>query len=120
MRVPQVDVIALFSPELLFHHRLQAGLPDIVSRLVFRMLFDIVRIYFGDVAEQVPSRVERIFADASDLRPETRKTVFLLCEPDIGVRLYKFEKRQSLIANLILVFGVVGHPAAYEIYGGVK
>ena len=116
--VAQVDVVALFSPQLLFPGRLDAGFAGIVARPVLsRMLLDVLLVDLRDVSQKVSSRIERIVADASDLSPEPREVVLDLGELHVGLGLDLLEHHHALVADLPSVPGIFSHLVPDEIGG---
>ena len=108
--VAQIDVVAFLAAQFLFPRRLDSGLPGVVSGTIFPwMLLDVVGIYLGDVAQQVPSGVDRVVADASGLPPEPWEIVLKLSELHVCLRLYLLEHHHALVADAAAVPGIFSH-----------
>ena len=118
--IAQIDIVALFSSEFLFHSRFYTCLARIVSASVFvRMFLYEIRIHFGDIAQQVSSRIVGIFPHTSRLSPESRELVGDFREFHISLRRQLFEEGQSLPTYAAAESAVLGHLFPYEfgLYG---
>ena len=73
------------------------------------MLLHVPGIHFGNISEEVSSRVERVFADASSLASESGELICHLGELHVSLRREFLEHHDGLIADFAPVLLVLVH-----------
>ena len=98
--VAVVDGIALLAAQRLFKGLLHAGLAGVVAAAVFGILFDVVRVHFGDIAQQIPAGVVVVGPGGTRNAVEPRKAFQLLGKDAVLLRRNLLEQHLRLVSDL--------------------